>query len=140
MTLLAPFELHRSGSVAEATALIGEHGDEAVLYGGGTELLLVMKLGFAAYGHLVDIKPIAELSGIDVRDGVLRIGAAVTHRAIERSPLVARQLRSSAHGLAGAICGQASATSSDLSRSVVTSYSERWTPLARRRRRAAAGS
>lgn len=89
MTLLAPFELHRSGSVAEATALIGEHGDEAVLYCGGTELLLVMKLGFAAYGHLVDIKPIAELSGIDVRDGVLRIGAAVTHRAIERSPLVA---------------------------------------------------
>jgi carbon-monoxide dehydrogenase medium subunit len=48
-----------------------------------------MKLGFAAYGHLVDIKPIAELSGIEVRDGVLRVGAAVTHRAIERSPLVA---------------------------------------------------
>jgi aerobic carbon-monoxide dehydrogenase medium subunit len=89
MTVLAPFELHRAGSVAEATALIGEHGDEAVLYCGGTELLLLMKLGFAAYGHLVDVKPIAELSGIAVRDGVLRIGAAVTHRAIERSELVA---------------------------------------------------
>jgi carbon-monoxide dehydrogenase medium subunit len=89
MTMLAPLELHRAGSVAEATALMGEHGDEAVLYCGGTELLLLMKLGFAAYGHLVDVKPIAELSGIEVRDGVLRIGAAVTHRAIERSPLVA---------------------------------------------------
>lgn len=89
MTMLAPFELHHAGSVAEATALMGEHRDEAVLYCGGTELLLLMKLGFAAYGHLVDIKPIAELAGIEVRDGVLRIGAAVTHRAIERSPLVA---------------------------------------------------
>jgi carbon-monoxide dehydrogenase medium subunit len=89
MTTLAPFELHRAGSVAEATALIAEHGDDSVLYCGGTELLLLMKLGFAAYGHLVDIKPIPELSGIEVRDGLLRVGAAVTHRAIERSELVA---------------------------------------------------
>ena len=89
MTMLARLELHRADSVAEATALLEEHGDEAALYCGGTELLLLMKLGFAAYGHLVDIKHIAELSGIEVRAGVLRIGAAVTHRAIERSPLVA---------------------------------------------------
>lgn len=89
MTMLAPFELHRAGSVAEATALMGKHGDEAVLYCGGTELLLLMKLGFASYGHLVDVKPIDELSGIEVRDAVLRIGAAVTHRAIERSRPVA---------------------------------------------------
>ncbi|MEJ7695103.1 MAG: xanthine dehydrogenase family protein subunit M [Candidatus Limnocylindrales bacterium] len=89
MTTLAPFELHPAGSVAEATALLDEHGDDAVVYCGGTELVLLMKLGFAAYGHLVDVKPIAELSGIDVDKGTLRIGAAVTHRAIERSPLVA---------------------------------------------------
>lgn len=89
MTALAPFELHRVESVAEATAALDELGDEAVVYAGGTELLLLMKLGFAAYGHLVDIKPIAELSGIAVEDGVLRIGAGVRHRDIERSPLVA---------------------------------------------------
>jgi len=89
MTMLAPFELHRAGSVAEATTLLEEHGDDAVAYCGGTELLLLMKLGFATYGHLVDIKPIAELAGIEVREDVLRIGAAVTHRTIERSPLVA---------------------------------------------------
>jgi carbon-monoxide dehydrogenase medium subunit len=89
MTMLAPFDLHRAGSVEHATALMVEHGDEAVLYCGGTELLLLMKLGFATYAHLVDVKPIPELSGIVVREGVLRIGAAVTHRAIERSPVVA---------------------------------------------------
>ena len=89
MTTLAPFELHRATSVEAATALLEQHGDDAVVYAGGTELVLLMKLGFAAYGHLVDVKPIAELSGIVVHDGTLRIGGAVTHRAIERSPDVA---------------------------------------------------
>ncbi len=88
MTALPPFELHRSASVDQATELLLEYGDDAAAYCGGTELLLVMKLGFASYGHLVDIKSIAELSGIDERDGVLRIGASVTHREIERSPVV----------------------------------------------------
>jgi carbon-monoxide dehydrogenase medium subunit len=89
LTTLPPFVLHRAHSVAEATSLLDEHGDDAVAYCGGTELLLLMKLGFAAYGHLVDIKPIAELAGIEARGGDLRIGATVTHRAIERSPLAA---------------------------------------------------
>ena len=89
MTTLAPFELHRVDSVEEASAAILELGDEAVLYAGGTELLLLMKLGFAAYSHLVDIKPIAELSGLTVQDGSLCIGAGVRHRLLERSALVA---------------------------------------------------
>lgn len=88
MTALAPFALHRAESVAEATGLLGELGDDAVVYSGGTELLLLMKLGFAAYGHLVDVKPIDELAGISVVDGWLRIGGAVTHRAVERSAVV----------------------------------------------------
>lgn len=89
MTTLAPFELHPVDTVAAATERLVEHGDDAVIYAGGTELLLLMKLRFAAATHLVDVKPIAELGGITVTDGTLRIGAAVTHRAIERSPLVA---------------------------------------------------
>ncbi|MBF6606539.1 MAG: xanthine dehydrogenase family protein subunit M [Chloroflexi bacterium] len=89
MTTLAPFALHPARSVEEATGLLAELGDDAVIYAGGTELLLLMKLGFAAYGHLVDVKPIGELAGIGVVDGWLRIGGAVTHRAIERSPLIA---------------------------------------------------
>ena len=90
MTRLAPFAIHRATSIDEATALIEEHGDDAALYAGGTELLLLMKLGFAAFGHLVDVKPIASLGSIERTDGSgsLRIGGTVTHRTIERSPLV----------------------------------------------------
>lgn len=85
---LPPFELHAPRTVEEATELLGAYGEDAALYCGGTELLLLMKLGFAGYGQLVDVKGIEELRGISASDGVLRIGAAVTHRALERSPLV----------------------------------------------------
>lgn len=85
---LTPFEIHTPSTLAEAAALMERLGDDAVLYAGGTELLLLMKLGLASYRHLVDIKPIAELQGIAVDDGVLHVGGGVRHRAIERSPLV----------------------------------------------------
>jgi carbon-monoxide dehydrogenase medium subunit len=88
VSTLPPFELHRPGSVVEASALLEELGDDAVVYSGGTELLLVMKLGFADYSHLIDVKRIADLRRLDETDGVLEIGAAVTHREIERAPVV----------------------------------------------------
>lgn len=86
---LPPFELHRPATVEEATALLERHGDDAAIYGGGTELLLLMKLGFAQPAHLVDVKGIAELSGVQAGGGALVIGAATTHRELERAPAVA---------------------------------------------------
>ena len=93
MTLPA-FDLHRATSVEEASELLRRYGDDAAVHCGGTELVLLLKLGFASYGHLVDIKPIPELKGIAVENGTLRMGAAVTHREIERSPVVAEMLPS----------------------------------------------
>lgn len=87
MTLPA-FEIHSPVTVEEATDLLERHGEDAILYSGGTELLLLMKLGFAEYGHLVDVKGIQELRRLEVSDGALSIGAAVTHRELEVSPLV----------------------------------------------------
>jgi len=85
---LPPFELHAPDTVEEATALLEHFGDEAAVYCGGTELLLLMKLGFAEPRHLVDVKGIEELRVLEAVDGTLAVGGAVTHRAIERSPLV----------------------------------------------------
>jgi carbon-monoxide dehydrogenase medium subunit len=89
---LPPFDLHRASSVEEVTGLFDRYGDDAAVYCGGTELLLLLKLGFASYGHLVDIKPLTELGGIAVEDGALVIGAAVTHRELERSAVVSEHL------------------------------------------------
>lgn len=88
MSTLPPFELHRPSSVEEASGLLEELGDDAVIYSGGTELLLVMKLGFADYPHLIDVKRIAELRRLEVASGALEIGAAVSHRDVERSEAV----------------------------------------------------
>lgn len=89
MTRLAPFRLHRPASVAEATGLLHELGDDASVYAGGTELLLLLKLQLAQVTDLVDLKRIPGLDAISVDDqGTLSIGATATHRRIDRSPLV----------------------------------------------------
>jgi carbon-monoxide dehydrogenase medium subunit len=89
VTRLAPFRLHRPTSVAEATAMLGELGDGAAVYAGGTELLLLLKLGLAQASELIDLKRIPGLDAIAVdAQGTLSIGATATHRRIERSPIV----------------------------------------------------
>jgi aerobic carbon-monoxide dehydrogenase medium subunit len=89
---LPPFELHRARTVEEARELLDRYGEDAAVICGGTELLLLLKLGFAAYGHLVDIRGIGELGGIRVDDRAIVVGSTVTHREIERSPLVLERL------------------------------------------------
>jgi aerobic carbon-monoxide dehydrogenase medium subunit len=85
---LPPFTIHTPATLAEAGGLLDRLGDDAAVYAGGTELLLVMKLGFADVQHLVDVKGVAELSRLELDGGDLVIGGGVTHRAIERSALV----------------------------------------------------
>jgi carbon-monoxide dehydrogenase medium subunit len=62
-------------------------GPGAAPYCGGTELLLVAKLGLTELTDLVDLKRIDELAVIQA-DGELRIGASVTHQQVVRSPIV----------------------------------------------------
>jgi carbon-monoxide dehydrogenase medium subunit len=84
---LTPFRLHRPSSINEASQLLTDLGPDALPYCGGTELLLVAKLGLTEFTDLVDLKGIEELHGIEANGG-LRIGAAVTHREIEHAPVV----------------------------------------------------
>lgn len=92
MQILSDFQLHRPATVEEAAQLRVELGEPAALYAGGTELLLAMKMGVLDYEHLIDVKRISGLRGIELRAGALRIGAATTHREIETDPLVAEHL------------------------------------------------
>jgi len=89
---LPPFDLHRPGSLEEATELADRYGEDAAFYCGGTELLLLLKLGFASFGHLVDLKGVEELRGVRAENGTLVVGGAVTHRELERSELVRERL------------------------------------------------
>jgi carbon-monoxide dehydrogenase medium subunit len=100
---LSPFEIHTPATLVEAGDLMERLGDDAVLYAGGTELLLVMKLGFADYGNLVDVKGVAELHRLVLEGSDLVVGGSVTHRALERSPVLAEhwpELARMEHGVA----------------------------------------
>jgi carbon-monoxide dehydrogenase medium subunit len=88
MTTLSRFEIHQPASVAEASHMLQQFGEDAGIYAGGTELLLAMKHSALNYRHLVDLKVVPGLNVIDVPNGTLEIGATSTHRSIERSAVV----------------------------------------------------
>jgi carbon-monoxide dehydrogenase medium subunit len=91
--MIPRFALARPTTLADAFAAFAAAGGDGAYLAGGTELLQVMKMGFAQFGTLVDLKAITDLHGIAVDpDGRLRIGGATTHREIERSDVVAREL------------------------------------------------
>ncbi|MGH7888701.1 MAG: FAD binding domain-containing protein, partial [Candidatus Binatia bacterium] len=83
---------HQPKTVAEASQMLTEFGEQGRLYAGGTELLLAMKHDLLRYQHLVDVKTIPDLNKIEVKNRALVIGSATTHRLIERSALVQQNL------------------------------------------------
>jgi carbon-monoxide dehydrogenase medium subunit len=86
------FALARPTSIAEAFDAWDAAAGDAAWYAGGTELLQVMKMGLARAGTLIDLKRLPELHGVALDDGTLVIGAGTTHREIEYSDLVRREL------------------------------------------------
>lgn len=85
---LPPFQIHRPETVVETLDLLRQYEDDGAVYAGGTELLLVMKLGFADFGHLIDLKTVSELGGCMAGESSITIGATATHRMVERDPAV----------------------------------------------------
>src|SRR5512145_2357970 len=92
MMPLRRFAIHQPRTIAEASQMLAEFGENGRLYAGGTELLLAMKHDLLRYEHLVDVKAIAGLDTIEARDSAVVIGSTVTHRAIERSPIVKKKI------------------------------------------------
>ena len=91
--MLRPFALHRPASLGDIADLLETHGSEALLYAGGTELLLLMKEGLLRPRDLIDVKRVPGLRRLAVDPGgAVAIGAAVSHREVETSPLVRERL------------------------------------------------
>jgi carbon-monoxide dehydrogenase medium subunit len=88
----AAFDYVRATSVAEACALLGQHGEDARLLAGGQSLLPAMNLRLASPALLIDIGRIAGLDGIEIRGDMLRIGALARHATVLRDATVARHV------------------------------------------------
>jgi carbon-monoxide dehydrogenase medium subunit len=72
--------------------MLAHCGEDASFYAGGTELLLAMKHDVLRYRHLIDIKVIPGLDSVELKNGMIRIGAAATHRSLEHSPVLKNHL------------------------------------------------
>lgn len=84
----AAFEYVKASSVAQAIALLNQHGDEAKVIAGGHSLLPAMKLRLSQPAILIDIAQVAELKGIKTAGSTLTIGAGETYHAIATSATV----------------------------------------------------
>lgn len=85
------FDYIRPRTLEHVFSLLAEHGDEARLLAGGQTLMATLNMRLSEPGILIDINGIDALRGIRLAgDGLLRIGALVTHSEIESSLLVAR--------------------------------------------------
>lgn len=85
----APFAYSAPSSLAEALALMHQHGDEAKILAGGQSLIPVMNFRLAQPTRLVDLNGLSELGFIRAEKDGLHIGAMTRQRTVERSPLVA---------------------------------------------------
>ena len=89
MSVLPPFALHRPESIADALEALSF--DDMPL-GGGTELLLAMRMRVIRPDSLVNLKTIPELREILIEDSEIVLGGGVTHQAGADSDLVRQHL------------------------------------------------
>lgn len=75
-------------SVEEALAMLAEREGRARLMAGGTDLVIEFTEGHQVADCLVDITRIPELDRIELEDGMIILGANVTHRQTSESPLI----------------------------------------------------
>ena len=96
----ASFDYHAPTTLAEALALLPQHGDDAKVLSGGQSLLPLLKLRLGAAGHLVDIGRIPGLEYIEEEGGIAadrrphpRVGARALRADPDALPAARRHRR-----------------------------------------------
>lgn len=85
------FEYLTPGSIDEAISLLVSHGERARFIAGGTDVMVKVKEGKISPQYLVSLRRIQGLDRITFQNGELRIGSLVTHRMLERSPIIRKE-------------------------------------------------
>jgi aerobic carbon-monoxide dehydrogenase medium subunit len=80
---LRRFEMVLPGTVEECLRVLAERGGDAKLVAGGTDLLPQLKNGLLKPACVVDLSGVAPLKSLQTDKSGLRVGAAVTARALE---------------------------------------------------------
>jgi xanthine dehydrogenase small subunit len=88
---LSAVELREPGTLDEALRMMRDEGP-LVPIAGCTDVFVGLHFGTQPLRRFLNLWPLDELRGIEVRDDVLRIGALATHLEISRSPEVRDRL------------------------------------------------
>jgi len=84
-----PFSYHRAKSLAEASKLLQQLGEESRVLAGGQSLIPLMKMRLARPSALIDINYVPGLNDIQSHNGELRFGALARHTDIDMSDAAA---------------------------------------------------
>jgi 2-furoyl-CoA dehydrogenase FAD binding subunit len=86
------FDYVRPDTVAEALALLAEHGEEAKVLAGGQSLMAMLNLRLLEPAVLIDIARLAELDTIKMAGDKIEVGAAVIQNRLKDWPELAAKL------------------------------------------------
>jgi 2-furoyl-CoA dehydrogenase FAD binding subunit len=86
------FDYVRPDTVAEALALLAQHGEDAKVIAGGQSLMAMLNLRLLEPELLIDIARLAELDFIKVVGDKVEVGAAVTQNRLKDWPELAAKL------------------------------------------------
>jgi aerobic carbon-monoxide dehydrogenase medium subunit len=90
--MLPAFKILNPKSIEDAVHELARLGDQVRVYGGGTELLILLRHQLIRTDYLLNIKTIDSLSRIGWEGDRIAIGAAVTHRRLEMDTTVRETL------------------------------------------------
>lgn len=85
----APFAYVRAQTLDQVFDLLDEYGDEARILAGGQSLMATLNMRLSEPEVLIDINHIDGLSGIELTDSKVRIGALARHNEVAASPIIA---------------------------------------------------
>ena len=94
MLRLHPYQYHRPRKLDEALELLELNEGDVMPIAGGTDLVPNMKHKLFTPGHLVALKRVEELRGIEEQSGELLLGAAESLSSLATHPLVRRNFPS----------------------------------------------
>jgi len=101
--VLSGFEYHRPRTAEACGRLLADLGADAHLLAGGTDLLVQIRNGRLAPRHVIDLAGVADLDGINERDGGIEIRAGTPVAAVIAHPDVRARYAALAEG--GAMVG-----------------------------------
>ena len=85
---MAPLEILKPRSLTEAVGMLADNGEDARPVAGATAITLLLRQRLITPRYLVSLNDLPGLNRIERQDAALHLGALVTHREVEQSPIV----------------------------------------------------